>query len=179
MAVHLYLVVLGGRMKGCNIELHDVRWVAGESIQDTIKTLKSEWFGDKKGLHIDSYRKILHVDGMSVAVVHSPTVNEPTDEYRLWFVNLGGYSSQSMAEQHEFGIVVASTAQSAKATAKKRWLKGMTQIHKDDLHKINGNPLIDDLLPINGNGRWHIQLTPSTTEVSVSETPDWTGYWLI
>ena len=83
MASHLYLVVLGGRMKGCNIELHDVRWVVGESIQDTIKTLKSEWFGDKKGLHIDSYRQILHVDGMSVAVVHSPTVNEPTDEYGL------------------------------------------------------------------------------------------------
>ena len=62
MAVHLYLVVLGGRMKGCNIELHDVRWVVGDSIQDTIKTLKSEWFGDKKGLHIDSYRQILHVD---------------------------------------------------------------------------------------------------------------------
>ena len=179
MAVHLYLVVLGGRMKGCNIELHDVRWVVGESIQDTIKTLKSEWFGDKKGLHIDSYRQILHVDGMSVAVVHSPTVNEPTDEYGLWFVNLGGYSNQSMAEQHEFGIVVAQTAQSAKAIAKKRWLKGMTQIHKDDLHQINGNPLIDDLLPINGNGRWHVQLTPSTTEVSASETPDWTGYWLI
>ena len=179
MTSRLFLVVLGGRINGCNVELHDVRWVIGETIEDTIKTLKSEWFGNKKGLHIDSYRKILHVDGMSVTVVHSETMNNSLNENKLWFVNLGGYSSQSMAEQHEFGIVVARTAQSAKAIAKKRWLKGMVQIHKDDLHQINGNPIIDDLLPINGNGRWQIQLTPNTTEISASETPDWIGYWLI
>ena len=179
MASHLYLVVLGGRINGCNVELHDVRWVVGETINDTIKTLKSEWFGDKKGLHIDSYRKIENVDGMSVTVVHSPTVNAPMNDNGLWFVNLGGYSNQAMAEQHEFGVVVARTAQSAKTIAKQRWLKGMIQIHKDDLHPINGDPIIDDLLPIEGNGRWHIRLTPSTTEVSTSTTPDWTGYWLI
>ena len=179
MTSRLFLVVLGGRINGCNVELHDVRWVIGETIEDTIKTLKSEWFGSKKGLHIDSYRKILHVDDMSVSVVHSPTMNNSLNENKLWFVNLGGYSSQSMAEQHEFGIVVARTAQSAKAKARQRWLNGMNQIHKDDLYKIDGNPIVDDLLPIDGNGRWHIQLSPSTGEVSASEAPDWTGYWLI
>ena len=179
MTSRLFLVVLGGRINGCNVELHDVRWVIGETIEDTIKTLKSEWFGNKKGLHIDSYREILHVDGMSVTVVHSLTTNNSLNENKLWFVNLGGYSSQSMAEQHEFGIVVARTAQSAKAIAKQRWLNGMNQIHKDDLYKIDGNPIVDDLLPINGNGRWQIQLTPNTTEISASETPDWIGYWLI
>ena len=56
---------------------------------------------------------------MSVAVVHSPIKNNSTNEYNLWFVNLGGYSNQSMAEQHEFGIVVARTAQSAKIQAMK------------------------------------------------------------
>ena len=79
MTSRLFLVVLGGRINGCNVELHDVRWVIGESIEDTIRTLQNEWFGDKKGLHIDSYRKILHVDGMSVAVVHSPTKNNSTN----------------------------------------------------------------------------------------------------
>ena len=179
MTSHLYLVVLGGRITGCNVELHDVRWVVGETIEDTIKTLKREWFGDKKGLHIDSYRKIQTVDGMSVNIIYSPKVETSRDEYGLWFVNLGGYSSASMAEQHEFGIVVARTAQSAKIQAKQRWLKGLTQIHKDDLDRINGDPLIDDLLPIQGNGRWHIELTPSTKKNSASEAPDWTGYWLI
>jgi len=179
MTSHLYLVVLGGRINGCNIELHDVRWVVGESIEDTIISLKKEWFGDKKGLHIDSYRMIEHVDGMDVTVVHSPLVKKPLGQDCLWFVNLGGYSSQSMAEQHEFGIIVARTQQLAKSKARQRWLKGMTQIHKDDLHPVNGDPLIDDLLPIDGNGRWHVQLTPGSGGISESEVPDWTGYWLI
>ena len=84
-----------------------------------------------------------------------------------------------MAEQHEFGIIVARTHQLAKSKAKQRWLKGMTKIHKDDLHPVNGDPLIDDLLPIDGNGRWHVQLTPGSGGISESEVPDWTGYWLI
>ena len=92
MTSRLFLVVLGGRINGCNVEIHDVRWVIGETIEDTIKTLKNEWVGNKKGLHIDSYRKILRVDGMSVTVVHSPAMNNSLNENKLWFVNLGGYS---------------------------------------------------------------------------------------
>ena len=54
----LYLVVLGGRAKKANIELHDVRWVVGTKIEDTYDTLRNDWFGSKEGLHIDSYKKI-------------------------------------------------------------------------------------------------------------------------
>ena len=89
MTCHLYLIVLGGRIYGFNIELHDVRWVVGESIQDTLISLKKEWFGDKKGLHIDSYRMIEHVDGMDVTVIHSPLVKKSSNADYLWFVNLG------------------------------------------------------------------------------------------
>ena len=32
----LFLVVLGGRCKGCHIEQHDVRWVVGETIDATL-----------------------------------------------------------------------------------------------------------------------------------------------
>ena len=65
-APNLYLVVLGGRTKESNIELHDVRWVVGYSIEETIPTLKSEWFGKSKGLHIDSYIAIKYVDGYEI-----------------------------------------------------------------------------------------------------------------
>ena len=53
----LYLVVLGGRSKKANIELHDFRWVVGSKIEDTYDILRREWFGCFKGLHIDSYKK--------------------------------------------------------------------------------------------------------------------------
>ena len=66
----LYLVVLGGRAKKANIELHDVRWVVGSSIEDTYDTLRKDWFGSSKGLHIDSYKKIQYVDGHKINLIN-------------------------------------------------------------------------------------------------------------
>ena len=62
----LFLVVLGGREKGVHIELHDVRWAIGNKIEDTYDQLRSQWFGIQKGLHIDSYMKVLYVDGYEI-----------------------------------------------------------------------------------------------------------------
>ena len=51
--IHLFLVVLGGRAKNANVELHDVRWVVGSKIEDTYDVLRRNWFGNFEGLHID------------------------------------------------------------------------------------------------------------------------------
>ena len=45
----LFLVVLGGRTATSHIELHDVRFVAGASIDDTIQELRRQWFGRRGG----------------------------------------------------------------------------------------------------------------------------------
>jgi hypothetical protein len=66
----LYLIVLGGRAKKANIELHDVRWVVGSSIEDTYDTLRKDWFGSPKGLHIDSYKKIKYIDGYKINLIN-------------------------------------------------------------------------------------------------------------
>ena len=66
----LYLVVLGGRAKKANIELHDVRWVVGSKIEDTYNTLRKDWFGSPKGLHIDSYKKIKYIDGYKINLIN-------------------------------------------------------------------------------------------------------------
>ena len=68
--IFLYLVVLGGRTKKANIELHDVRWVVGSKIEDTYETLRKDWFGSPKGLHIDSYKKIKHIDGYKINLIN-------------------------------------------------------------------------------------------------------------
>ena len=39
MNLSLFIVVLGGRSLKGNIEIHDVRWVVGESIEDTFPQL--------------------------------------------------------------------------------------------------------------------------------------------
>ena len=67
--IFLYLVVLGGRAKKANIELHDVRWVVGSKIEDTFSTLRKNWFGSSKGLHIDSYKRIRYIDGHKINLI--------------------------------------------------------------------------------------------------------------
>ena len=41
--IHLFLVVLGGRAKKANVELHDVRWVIGSKIEDTYDSLRRDY----------------------------------------------------------------------------------------------------------------------------------------
>ena len=60
------MVVLGGRAEKANIELHNFRWVVGSKIEDTYDTLRKDWFGSPKGLHIDSYKKIKYIDGHKI-----------------------------------------------------------------------------------------------------------------
>ena len=48
-AKKLFLVVLGGRCKGCHVEQHDVRWVVGETINATLPALRQEWIGIRRG----------------------------------------------------------------------------------------------------------------------------------
>ena len=66
--IHLFLVVLGGRAKKANVELHDVRWVIGSKIEDTYNSLRRDWFGMREGLHIDSFKKITYVDGYKINI---------------------------------------------------------------------------------------------------------------
>ena len=62
--------MLGGRAEKANIELHDVRWVVGSKIEDTYDTLRKDWFGSSKGLHIDSYKRIKYVDGYRINLIN-------------------------------------------------------------------------------------------------------------
>ena len=140
----LYLVVLGGKANKANIELHDVRWVVGSKIEDTYDTLRKDWFGSPKGLHIDSYKKIKYIDGYKINLIYFEkdkidkeqlVKNNKAKKY-LWFVNIGGYDPSSMQENHQFGLVVAKDSLKAKKIAKSKWLLGYRKIHKDNLKII-------------------------------------------
>ena len=138
--IYLFLVVLGGRAKKANIELHDVRWVVGSRIEDTYDVLRRDWFGAFEGLHIDSYKKINYVDGYKINLkniqdkeIKNKKFLNGNSKKNLWFVNIGGYDPSSMQEKHEFGLVVASSKLEAKNIAKSN-----VAISKvPDLDKIN------------------------------------------
>jgi len=182
--IFLYLVVLGGKAKKANIELHDVRWVVGSKIQDTYDTLRKDWFGSPQGLHIDSYKKIKYIDGYKIKLIYFEKDNidkkqlekKNKAEKHLWFVNLGGYNPTSMQEKHEFGLVIASNKLEAKNKAKSKWLIGYKKKHKDDLTSLEAIISCDDCEQIKKIGNWQIELIPDNNFIQENNYPDWYGY---
>ena len=181
--IFLYLVVLGGRAKKANIELHDVRWVVGSKIEDTYNALRKDWFGSPEGLHIDSYKKIKYIDGYKINLINSKKdkikknklVKNKSKKY-LWFVNIGGYNPTSMQEKHEFGLVSASNELEAKNIAKSKWLIGCKKKHKDDIASLETLISCDDCELIKKIGNWEIELTSDNKFIEENNYPDWYGY---
>ena len=180
-------MVLGGRIAGAHIELHDVRFVAGASIDDTLPQLRRQWFGARKGLHLDSWMAVRFVDGYRVELRLEPFAGPE----RLWFVNMGGYDPQQLAELHAFGVFVATSPQAAKAAARRRFLPEALERHKDDLHGVEDALAggLDDCLEVQlsladpaaaageGPRGLAVHLIPDSREQP--QVPDWFGYRLI
>jgi hypothetical protein len=166
--MQLFMVYLGGRVMGCHIEMHDVRFVIGERIECCFQKLKAQWVGEKNTVHMDSYTAITHIHGYEVSLVSQPVEQAE----KLYFVNMGGYQPTQLAEQHEFALFVAKDVEGAKKQAKAKLLKGMHHLHKDNLHEVDDCFAIDLL-----DEHYFIKLTPSGLHKPL--TPDWYGYHLL
>ena len=180
----LYLVVLGGRAKKANVEQHDVRWVVGSKIEDTFDTLRKDWFGSPKGLHIDSYKKIKYIDGYKINLINfekdkietNQLLKKKKNNTYLWFVNIGAYKPTSMQEKHEFGLVIASSKLEATNIAKSKWLIGCKKKHKDDIASLEMLISCEDCQLIKNIGNWQIKLTRDKHFFQENNHPDWYGY---
>ena len=180
------MVVLGGKAKKANVELHDVRWVIGPKIEDTYDSLRRNWFGMREGLHIHSFKKINYVDGYKInlknienkKLKNNKISNKKITQKYLWFLNIGGYDPSSMQEKHEFGLVVAKSSLEAKNKAKSKWLNGFKKKHKDDITSLK-KLILDDCEHIKKIGNWEIELIPENRFVEETNSPDWFGYMRI
>ena len=162
--------------------MHDVRWVLGESIEDTFPELRKQWIGKTNGLHIDSYKRIQYVDGYKIAISKSNKDNSMTTQsadQSLWFVNLGGYDPTKMYEEHEFTLVVAKEAIEAKKKARMNWISNLKNKHNDDFSSIRNFEQIDDVHSIKKIKNWEIKLIPDPKGRSERMIPDWYGYMRI
>src|SRR4051812_4577682 len=100
----LFAVYLGGRAPKANTELHDVVFAVGENIEATYPQLVEKWFGDPRGLHLDSWLELDVVDGWRISLSNSPS----SQPQKLFFVNMGAYDD-SFTELHASGFFVAAT----------------------------------------------------------------------
>lgn len=145
----LFMVMLGGKHPKAKIEIHDVVFARGETLEEIYPQLRQQWFGAPKGLHIDSW---LMVDGIADYQVRFTDIAPGPDELRLFFINLGGYQSGQFGEEHQYLLVVATDKATAKkqgkAIANQKW----QQPHTDNLLDV------DDCIPIDQVDGRYIEL---------------------
>lgn len=158
----LFAIYVGGEFPGANIEIHDMRFVVAEAIEETYGELRRQWWGSPKSLHIDCWAEITHADGYDVALRPEPFAGRE----KLYFVNLGGYDPAEFAERHRNVFVVAENETKAKSRAV-RMVREWIEPHRDDLYEAEqafclGNPI--------GDQRLHVHLTPAPAEQALAFT---------
>lgn len=170
MSNKLFAVYLGGRADKCNIELHDVVFVVGSSIEKTYPLLAKKWFGNLHQFHIDSYICLEHIDGYDIHLTKNPS--EVVSSKKLYFINLGAYKPFEFTEYHQSAFYVSDSAPEAIKRAKSELCQGLETIHKDDVVLIDrvNNRLdydIDDVMEIREVDEYYISLTPSDSSFSI------------
>ena len=153
MSTVLFVVMLGGKHPKAKIEVHDVVFACGDTLEQIYPQLRQQWFGAPNGLHIDSWLMVDGVDNYQVQLTNeAPAAADP----RLFFINLGGYQQGQFGEDHMYLLVVAndkaSAKQQGKAIANNKW----QQPHTDNLLDV------DDCIPIDLVDGRYIKLIPGT-----------------
>jgi hypothetical protein len=162
----LFAVLLGGRAPGCHIELHDVVFIVGESLEETYPHLVNKWFGKlHRSLHVDAHVELKYIDGYEITI--SKTLPNDNIEKSLYFTNFGGYQPGFFGEIHHMNFYVAASKSDVVAKAKHALCYGLHQQHCDDNlpldFAINETGLeIDDIEKLDRIDQYYIHLTPTT-----------------
>ena len=138
----LYVVMLGGKHQKAKIEVHDVVFALGDTLADCYSQLKSQWFGDMKHVHIDSWMAVDGVDGYRIYwSQQAPSANQ----LRLFFINLGGYQAGIFGEDHRYLLVVAPDLSTAKTRGKQLAASLWSKPHTDNILDVDDCIAIDQV----------------------------------
>ena len=100
------MVLLGCTPPGRNTEQHDIFFGIANSLEALVPAIKASW---PEGIvHIDSWREVCYANGYTVNITPRTANNTLTEKLKLYFINLGGYKPNDMAEYH-YKMVVAAT----------------------------------------------------------------------
>jgi Domain of Unknown Function (DUF1543) len=147
--VRLFVVLLGGTHPKAKIEIHDIAFAVGESLASARSQLLDQWFGAKKGVHIDAWMQVDGVDGYKISFEdHKPAPKSP----RLYFIHTGGYDSTRFGEEHGYELIVAASPAEAKASAKRRRAVGWDKPHTDAVKDV------DACIPVENIGGLFVHL---------------------
>jgi hypothetical protein len=183
----LFMVLLGSKAPGRNVEQHDFFFGIGNSLKDLVPQMRAFWNEAGASLHVDGWREINAVDGFDIQVV--PQVADLTHQEakeeagvaKLFFINLGGYQAGKFEEQHYILLSVkpdiAQAIQAAKRSIffKNNSMKG-ANAHIDDKYGIDIDDIhqIEDLLSPALKAQYKIVIKPG---LGLPEEPLNLGYF--
>lgn len=94
------MILLGSKAPARNVEQHDFYFGIGKSLTDLVPQMHAFWPEAGSSLHIDGWRHITNVDGYRLDLYENSQHIPDRNPQRLFFINLGGYTSGKFEEQH-------------------------------------------------------------------------------
>lgn len=158
--MHLFVIYIGGFAQNSLIEVHDMRFIVANTIEETYAQLRKTWWGKPESLHLDAWGSLNYADGYEVSLVsHKNVLNNPNaqNQQKLYFVNLGGYDSKQFTELHHNVFVVAPDKLTAKIKAKNQ-VADWEVPHADNNIEVENIVLVEECLNASG---WSLELKPS------------------
>ncbi|RZK20957.1 MAG: DUF1543 domain-containing protein [Pedobacter sp.] len=163
----LYMLLLGSKAPKRNVEQHDYFFGIANSLKELVPDIKAFWPEAGASIHIDGWREVNQVDGFRIKVKHR--ISEHTSSpHKLFFINLGGYQSGKLAEQHYIVLGVkndrVSAIQDAKKTVffKTNSVKGANS-HIDEKYGIDIDDIyrVEDILNPQHKEKYHLEIIPN------------------
>ena len=156
----MHFLILGCKPTERNIEQHDAFFGIGDSLKSLLPQIENFW-PDGGKIHIDSWRAITHVDSCRIKIIDKPDRFVPT-EYKLFFLNLGGYKPNDLEEYHYKIFTVAKNKAAAIAHAKKTafFQHNTVNSHIDDKYGVDVDDVyeINDVLPVTLKNRYAVTI---------------------
>ena len=138
MTEKLFAVMVGGSHPGSNIELHDIRFVVGETLEATYKELKASWWGIPATLHIDAWCELSALDGFRVEVRDTPKKSKAErHDNQLYFINVGYYEPGLFGEGHAYRFMIGPDRPSVWGRALREVSSSLQNRHKDNFMAVD------------------------------------------
>lgn len=151
----LFMFYIGGDCGNSNIELHDIRFAVGETVEACHGDLRQQWWGEAKSLHLDCWGAVEQADGFDVTVTKNPS---PESVEKLFFLNLGGYDGREFGELHRNVLLVAPDVKTAMTRALVD-IKNWSLRHRDRAFEVEKAINLNALFEVQGH---YLALKPAS-----------------
>lgn len=164
----LFMVLLGSKPKGRHTEQHDVYFGIGENMKSLIPQFEIFWPEAIGNMHVDGWLEVSLLKGFTIEVNEKADVKPSESDFKLFFINLGGYKAEIFEEFHFKVLVVSQTKAEAIQIAKHTEFFKHTGFeaapsHIDDRYGIDVDEIyeIDELLSPDLKAKYSIKVTPT------------------